>query len=389
MSELEIGGLTLDSTFWDVALLVVAFLFFVLLSYLVHFILDRIADSLKRKQRAAVIEHLIQATYRPITLFFLVQGLLAVAILLSTMERWQDAIGLDEWLNVIFRVWAVLTLLLVAAGGARALGVVLNWYGEHHADKDGAIIAQSLVNPLRRFATLAIYIIAILLALELLGISVTPLVAGLGIGGLAIALAVRPTLENFFAGSYLAGDRVVRPGDFVELENGFQGYVAEVGWRSTRLRTPYNNLVVIPNSRLADSMLTNYSSPEEMIGVLVMCGVSYDSALADVERMAKEAGQKVIDNTDGADKGMAPWFGFETFGDSNIDFWVWVQANSRVDSFIVKSELIKALHERFGAEGISINYPMRHLVFPDDPAQVLRVSGARPDGAVGDGPPAS
>ena len=389
MSELEIGGLTLDSTFWDVALLVVAFLFFVLLSYLVHFILDRIADSLKRKQRAEVIEHLIGATYRPITLFFLVQGLLAVVVLLGTMERWQDAIGLDEWLTVIYRVWAVLTLLLIASGGARALGVVLSWYGEHHADDEGAILAPSLVNPLRRFANLAIYILAILLSLELLGISVTPLVAGLGIGGLAVALAVQPTLSNFFAGSYLSGGGILRSGDFVELENGFQGYVVDVGWRSTRLRTPYNNLVVVPNSRLADSMLTNYSSPEELIGVLVMCGVSYSSALADVERMAKEAAQKVIDNTAGADKGMAPWFGFETFGDSNIDFWVWVQANSRVDSFIVKSELIKALHERFGAEGISINYPMRHLVFPDDPAQVLRVSGARPDGAVGDGPPAS
>ena len=376
MSELEIGGIRLDSTFWDVALLVVAFLFFVLLSYLVHFILDRVADSLKRKQRAEVIEHLIGATYRPITWFFLVQGLLAVAILLSTMERWQDAIGLDEWLSVIFRIWGVLTLLLIASGGARALGVVLNWYSEHLAADEGAIIAPSLVSPLRRFATLAIYIVAILLALELMGISVTPLVAGLGIGGLAVALAVQPTLSNFFAGSYLSGDRVISSGDFVELENGFQGYVVDVGWRSTRLRTPYNNLVVVPNSRLADSMLTNFSSPEELIGVLVMCGVSYDSALADVERMAKEAGQKVIDNTDGADKGMAPWFGFETFGDSNIDFWVWVQAKSRVDSFIVKSELIKALHERFGAEGISINYPMRHLVFPESGLPVTHTQTA-------------
>ena len=378
MSELEIGGITFGSTFWDVAVLAAAFLFFVLLSYLVHFVLDRVADALKRQQRAEVIEHLIEATYRPITLFFLVQGLLAVAVLLGTMERWQDAIGLDAWLNVIFRIWGALTLLLVAAGGARALSVLLDWYGEHHAGDEGAIVAPSLVNPLRRFATLAIYIVAILVAMELVGISVTPLVAGLGIGGIAVALAVQPTLSNFFAGSYLSGGGIVRSGDFVELENGFQGYVVDVGWRSTRLRTPYNNLVVIPNSRLADSMLTNFSSPEEAIGVLLMCGVSYSSALADVERMAKEAAQRVVDDTDGADKDMAPWFGFETFGDSNIDFWVWVQAKSRIDSFIVKSELIKALHERFGAEGISINYPMRHLVFPEGGLPVRGTEGDDP-----------
>ena len=375
MSEFEIGGFTFGSTFWDVAVLVAAFLFFVCLSYLVHFILDRVADGLKRRQRAEVIEHLIQATYRPITLFFLVQGILAVAVLLSSMERWQDAIGLDQWLDVIIRVWGVLTLLLVAAGAARGLGVLLTWYGEHHAEDEGAIVAPGLVNPLRRFAVLAIYTLAILLGMEVVGISVTPLVAGLGIGGLAVALAVQPTLSNFFAGSYLSGDKVVQAGDFVELENGMQGYVVDVGWRSTRLRTPYNNLVVIPNSRLVDSMLINYSSPEEAIGVLVMCGVSYSSALVDVERMAKEAAQTVIDGTSGADKHMAPWFGFETFGDSNIDFWVWVQANSRIDSFIVKSELIKALHERFGVEGISINYPMRHLVFPEGGLPLTRTDG--------------
>ena len=375
MSNLETGGLTFGAIYWDVAVLAGAFLFFVLLAYLVHFALDRVAHSLKRQQRAEVIERLIAATYRPVTFFFLVQGLLAVAVLLSQMERWQGAIGLDSWLDVIFRGWAVLTLLVVAAGSARSLSVLLTWYGERYGADEGAVLAPSLVDPLRRFATLAIYIIGILLALEVMGISVTPLVAGLGIGGLAVALAVQPTLANFFAGSYLAGDRVVRPGDFVELENGLQGYVVNVGWRSTRLRTPYNNLVVIPNSRLADSMLTNFSSPEETIGVLLMCGVSYSSALADVERMAKEAAQKVIDETDGADRNMAPWFGFETFGDSNIDFWVWVQANSRLDSFIIKSELIKALHERFGAEGISINYPMRHLVFPESGLSVNRTEG--------------
>ena len=378
MDEVEIAGIAFGSTFWDVAVLVVAFLFFVFLSYLVHFILDRVADSLKRRSGTDLIEDLIQATYRPITLFFLVQGLLAVAVLLSNMERWQNAIGLDSWLTVIVRVWGVLTLLLVAAGGARGLSVLLRWYGDNLAVQEGAVIAPNLINPLRRLVTLVIYVITLLLAMELLGISVTPLIAGLGIGGVAVALAVQPTLANLLAGSYLVGDRVVKPGDYVELENGFQGYVTEVGWRSTRLTTPYNNLVVLPNSRLSDSMLTNFSSPTNTIGVLLMCGVSYSSSLDDVERMAKEAAQQVVDSTDGADKSMAPWFGFEAFGDSNIDFWVWVQAEDRVASFIVKSELIKALHERFGAEGISINYPMRHLVFPEDGLTVTRTDGEGP-----------
>ena len=385
----SVGSITLGGAFWDVAALVAAFLGFVLASWIVHFILDRVARGFTRRHGHKMAENLIQATHRPITLFFLVQGLLVVAILASEMERWQDAIGLASWLNVTYRVWAALSILLVASGGARVLSVFLTWYGQHHASEQGAVIGPNLVNPLRRFATMGIYIVALLVSLELLGISVTPLVAGLGIGGLAVALAVQPTLSNFFAGSYLAGDRIIKPGDFVELENGFQGYVVEVGWRSTRMRTPYNNMVVIPNSRLADSMLTNFSTPELTIGLLVMVGVSYSSDLAEVERISKEVAQQVIDITPGADKHMPPWFGFERFGDSNVDFWVWVQAEDRLSSFIVKSELIKQLHIRFEQEGITINYPMRHLVFPDDPEQVLRVSSARPDRAVGDAPPAS
>jgi small-conductance mechanosensitive channel len=163
----------------------------------------------------------------------------------------------------------------------------------------------------------------------------------------------------------LVGDTVIQPGDFIELENGLRGYVVDVGWRSTRLRTPFNNLVIIPNSRLADSILTNYYGPSMEIGVLVEAGVSYSSDLEHVERIAMEVAQEVIDAIPEADKKNAPWFGFEKFGDSNIDFWVWVQATSRLSSFRMKTELMKLLHSRFKQEGIEINYPVRHIIFPN------------------------
>ena len=156
------------------------------------------------------------------------------------------------------------------------------------------------------------------------------------------------------------------PGDFIELENGLRGYVAEIGWRSTRLRTPFNNLVVIPNSRLADSILTNYYGPSMEIGVLVEAGVSYSSDLVHVEQVAMEVAQEVIDAIPEADKKNPPWFGYEKFGDSNIDFWIWVQATDRLSSFKMKTELMKLLHSRFKVEEIEINYPVRHIILPDD-----------------------
>jgi small-conductance mechanosensitive channel len=221
-----------------------------------------------------------------------------------------------------------------------------------------------------------------MLILDQLNISISPLIAGLGIGGLAVALALQPTLSNFFAGTYLVSDNVVSPGDFIELENGLSGFVTEIGWRSTRIRTPFNNLVVIPNSRLADSILTNYYSPSMEMVVMVEAGVSYSSDLAHVERVVREVAQEVVQELPEATKGFEPWFGFGRFGDSNIDFFVGVQAKDRGSSFALKTELIKRLHRRFGEEGIEINYPVRRLLFPaqDGPQPAAAADGEQEEG---------
>jgi len=217
---------------------------------------------------------------------------------------------------------------------------------------------------------LIVYALGILVLLDYLSIAITPIVAGLGIGGLAVALALQPTLGNFFAGTQIVSDRVVRIGDYIELENGtMRGYVTDVGWRSTRIRTTFNNLVIIPNSRLADSIITNYHGPSMELAVIVNAGTSYSSNLADVERVSLEVAREVIQDLDETVKTFEPWFGYDEFGESNINFWVWLQARNRIASFRVKSELIKRLHARFGEEGIEINYPVRKLTYDDSDAK--------------------
>ena len=140
----------------------------------------------------------------------------------------------------------------------------------------------------------------------------------------------------------------------------------EVGWSSTKIRSRFNNLVIIPNSRMVESIVTNYFSPTPAMNVVVTCGVSYDANLKDVERYALEEAQFVIDESDQAIKAVSPFFGFSNFGDSNIDFFVFLQAVDRSGTFKLKSELIKRIHERFNSEDIEINYPVRKLVFSDD-----------------------
>ena len=154
-------------------------------------------------------------------------------------------------------------------------------------------------------------------------------------------------------------------GYYIELDEGTRGYVTDVGWRSTRIRTPFNNIVIVPNSRLAESIITNYYGPSMEIAVIVSAGVSYASDLKHVEEVTLSVAREVIEELDGSVKTFEPWFGYEAFGDSNIDFWVWLQAKDRRNSFVVKSELMKRLHSRFRDEGIEINYPVRKITFEE------------------------
>jgi small-conductance mechanosensitive channel len=173
---------------------------------------------------------------------------------------------------------------------------------------------------------------------------------------------------------------VVSPGDYIEMEGGVAGYVLEVGWRSTRLRTWSNTLVVVPNGRFAETIITNYYQPTPPVNVYLTCGVSYSSNLALVEAVSIDVMNQVLDTTPYGVKEYGAYFGFENFGESNVDFWLFVQAKDRLASFELRSALINEVHRRFDEEGIVINYPVRSLQFPSDspPQRDGRQSGQAP-----------
>jgi len=137
------------------------------------------------------------------------------------------------------------------------------------------------------------------LLLDNLGVHLTALVTTLGIGSLAVALALQDTLGNFFAGLYLQADRPVRLGDYVRLDTGDEGTVMHIGWRSTRLQTLANNTVVLPNERLSKAVVTNYSLPDPEVAVDVRVTVPYDADLERVERLLLEAARQARAEQDG------------------------------------------------------------------------------------------
>ena len=244
-------------------------------------------------------------------------------------------------------------------------GAILEWLEEFLQDTDPENAGNWALPLARRGVLIVVTAMSAMVSLDILGINISPLIAGLGLGGLAVALALQPTLTNLFAGTYVITEGVVSAGDYIEMENGVTGYVVDVNWRSTRLRTWGNNLVVIPNSRFSETIITNYSKPDEHVNVYLTCGVAYESDLHRVEEVSMEVMQQVERDHPGVVRDYGVYFGYDTFGESNVDFWLFMQAEDRLASFEVRSALIKELHARLAEEGITINYPVRSLHFPN------------------------
>jgi small-conductance mechanosensitive channel len=259
--------------------------------------------------------------------------------------------------RTVFVIGAVSATLAVAAIASRIV------------DSYGAILAPALpVSSLtRNIAWGVVAIIGLLVILNGLGLSIAPMLTALGVGGLAVALALQEPLANFFAGVFITLAGQVRVGDYVTLDTGQEGYVTDFSWRSTRLRMLSNNLVVVPNAKLAQAILVNHHLPSKDLAVLVEVAVDYDSDLERVEHVAVAVGREVMHEVSGAMPEFEPFIRYHTFADSSVNFTVILRGAEFVDQYVIKHEFIKRLHARFEREGIVIPFPIRTIGYRDAP----------------------
>lgn len=212
---------------------------------------------------------------------------------------------------------------------------------------------------LRASARIAVVVAGTLLVLDNLGVEITSLLTALGVGSLAVGLALQPTLSNFFAGLHLSMAQPIRVGDFVELDDGTQGHVVDIGWRATKILQLANNVVIVPNSRLSEMKLVNYSLPAAPQAVLVGVGVAYGSDLDQVERVSTEVAREIQRDLPQADPSHEPFVRYGNFGDSAIEFNVILRAVAYTDRWPLIHEFVKRLDRRFREEGITIPFPQR------------------------------
>lgn len=260
------------------------------------------------------------------------------------------------WRGDADRVLLAAVVLLATLGVARLTTDLVRMGALSHSGTSGS--ATIFVNITR----VLVLVLGLLVLLDSVGVAITPLLTALGVGGLAVALALQDTLTNLFAGVHILASGKVQPGDFIQLDNGMEGYVVDTNWRNTTVRQLPDNLVIVPNATLAASVLTNYNRPHQEMSVLVGVGVAYESDLEHVERVTCEVGREVMQRVDGGVPGHEPFIRYHTFNDSSIDFSVILRAREVTGQYLIVHEFIKRLHRRYQQEGIQIPFPIRTVI---------------------------
>ncbi len=254
----------------------------------------------------------------------------------------------------------ILGIISVVLALANLLSGLIKFYASRI---DAALPVTSLIQNIIR---IFVFSIGALIILNSLGISITPILATLGVGGLAVALALQDTLSNLFAGFHITVAKQIRIGDYIKLETGEEGYVVDINWRSTKIKMLPNNIVLIPNDKLNKAIVTNYYLPDKEMAVLVDLGVHYRSDLEKVERITCEVAKSVMTEINGGVVYFEPFIRYNNFGDFSIKFTVILRAKEFVDQYLIKHEFIKRLHKRYIQESINIPYPIRAINYEQE-----------------------
>lgn len=222
-------------------------------------------------------------------------------------------------------------------------------------------VNEAAIDLLMSIVRIALFIIGLLLILANLGYNVSALLAGLGVGGLAFALAAQDILKNFFAGIALIFDKTFNKGERVNFQ-GYSGTIEELKLRSTKFRTYDGTLLTIPNAMLSDNIVENVTKVPK-VKVAMMLGVTYDTPVKKL-RKAKEIIEKCIKDEKYTDKENY-WIWFDNFGSHTLDIQVIYFETLTMDDWpervMVKERVNLAIKEGFEKEGIEFAFPTQTI----------------------------
>jgi small-conductance mechanosensitive channel len=265
-------------------------------------------------------------------------------------------------IGLLEKIFHGLFIILFAGPINKFLVVIIRYLQERVVHKTDSRVDDIIFDLLVRFSKFIIYTIAIIIALDTLGINIVPFIAGAGIAGVAIGFAAKDTMSNLIAGVLLIIDRPFEVGDRIEVwsapaDSATWGDVIDIGLRATKIRTTDNIIIIIPNNEIMLRDIINYTIISEKIRVRINIGIAYD---ADIKK-AKDIILRVTEATEWAADDPPPKVVVRNFGESSVDLQlrVWIQdARKRMDTIDHITDQVKA---SFDAEGIEIPYPKRDI----------------------------
>lgn len=279
------------------------------------------------------------------------------------------AIESSDLPHVIAAVWAPRLLVpLVVISFTMMMGRVARELVRYWGNQGQAILPVTTLT--ENLAQIAVLILGIVVLLDLEHVNIAPILTALGVGGLAVALAMQDTLSNLFAGFYVAVSRQIRLGDYIKLNTGEEGYVVDISWRSTTIRALASNLIFVPNAKLAQANVTNYWLPDKRMGASIQVNVAHDCDVDQVERLLNEVGKQAAGQIPGLVADPPP---SALFDPGVVDFALGFTLGYQVEEFslqyAVRNELRKRVLRRLRAEGVRIPYPTRTLYMENAAAE--------------------
>ena len=255
--------------------------------------------------------------------------------------------------NIMMNIHKLFHSIIILMLTVIASRIVVGFVSESSSKVDKIFPASSI---LRNIIRIVMFVIGGLLILNNLNISITPILTALGVGGLAVALALQPTLSNLFSGIQIIASKQLLPGQYISLSSGEEGYVEDITWRHTSIKTPTNNTYIIPNSKISEAIITNFYKPSKDLIFTVPVRVAFSSDLESLEKLVIEIATKIVKGHNGGHKNFEPLVRFTKFGEAGIEFNVVLRVNEYGDQFPVRHELIKELNKVFIEKGIDVPY---------------------------------
>ena len=319
---------------------------FGLLAWLVDFIMNRVLTALVRKSKFRLDDQILQILHRPVWISVVLVGAIAAIQWISPRPPFPFILtALLQSLLVLIWVFAINRVVLSISED-----LVSHW---RQKGREGSEIIGLVGN----FTRILVLAGGLFLLLSMWKINITPLLASAGIAGVAIALAAKETLSNFFGGVTVLLDQPYKVGDYIVLDSGERGEVVDIGLRSTRILTRDDVQISIPNSIITNTKVINESAPEPRFRVRIKVGVAYGSDIDQVEEILLN----VARNNPDLSPRPEPRVRFRVFGDSSLDFELLCWAHRPHDKGRVIHELNSEIYKSFGQAGIVIPFPQRDV----------------------------